>query len=612
MLRKASAARILTNAMVVAGAACLPIAGWALGGRPATQVSRAPSVLLTTAAKVYAQIPADAAPTPSPTVAALLRSAAEGAGRQRQWLVGFAKESVDPRPCPPPDPTQACDLNQNFHLGGFGLGPTRTSTGPLIDGNGAVEHIYARAMAVSSNTGQSLLLAAIENQGTFAAYKQGPYGLYDIRQQVSHDTGVPIDSIVIDTDHSHAGPDLIGLWGGVPVSYLQLVHDQTVAALDHAFTSRVPAQLRVGSDVPVVPSPTTGHYLAGTATPGEFFDHSQFGADTGTSLPSPAPTVGTGYRDDLVNTQLRVLQAYGVNGKPLGTLINYAAHATVMGSDNLRYSADWPGRVAQATEKALAEPVAVTMVADVGRTQPPRPNSDPLCDKPGHPTCNVDKLDTWTRLFTPWVLHAVLSSVPVQGAGVSSHEVFTREVITNPALLAVSYTGEVGLRGFGAYRSTTAPWISGDVLGTFVSAHRIGNILLTAAPGEAYPDVRFGVQTQLSGVQAAFAFGLANDQLGYLIAPASEYPWITYSQPGNDNALFNVSVQYGDHVYCTETAAAVAIGFSWTADPNPYGTGAVEPQCSALTADDVVPMGPAPQQPWPFGDGTALPPPFPQ
>jgi hypothetical protein len=154
----------------------------------------------------------------------------------------------------------------------------------------------------------------------------------------------------------------------------------------------------------------------------------------------------------------------------------------------------------------------------------------------------------------------------------------------------------------------TPPWISGDVLGTFVSVHRLGRILLTANPGEAYPDIRFGVLSQLAEPQTAFTFGLANDQLGYLIAPASEYPWITYSQPGNDNSFFNVSVNYGDHDYCTQTAAAVKLGFRRAAGgPGPYGPDAVQPACGVLAASDVVPMGPTPQQPWPFGDGVDTP-----
>ena len=557
-------------------------------------------------------------------VIAAMPGGALAATHQRwQFKVGFAKESVDPRPCPSPDPMTPCDLNADFHLGGFGLGPTRVSLGPLVGSDGKAESIYARAMAVSNRAGQTLLLADVENQGMFAAYKQGPYGLYDIRERVSQATHVPVSSIVINTDHSHSGPDMIGLWGGVPVSYLQLVADQTTKALITAYRNRVPARLLVGSDTPVMPTPATGGYIPGTATPGENLDHSQFNPDTGPvttaqqqgapipTPPAPVPTTGTGYRDDLVDTQLRVLQAYNFRtGAPLGTLINYAAHADVMGSDNLYYSADWPGSVATATEQELGEPVAVTMPADVGRTQPPRPHSDPKCGTAGHISCSVDALETWTRIFTPWVIQAVQTAVPVKGTTIASNEVFTREAIVNPALLGVSYTGEAPARGYGAYRSVTPPWVTGDFVGTFASAHRIGDVLLTANPGEAYPDIRWGVLSQIKAPQSAFTFGLANDQLGYLIAPASEYPWISYSQLGNDNSFFNVSVNYGDHDYCTQRAAALSIGFTAASgNPQPYGAGAIQPNCTVLTATDVVPQGPSPQQPWPFGDGVNAPPP---
>ncbi|HEV3231583.1 MAG TPA: hypothetical protein VG245_04950 [Candidatus Dormibacteraeota bacterium] len=589
--RKSSRAR---RAVIVAVATGLVAAAQLVSGlgapapAPGGAVAAAPA--LARAAAVYAAVPA-VTPAPSPAAIAKLQAGARKP-HPHDWRVGFAKESVDPT---------AAMIAAGFHLGGFGLGPTRQTTGPLVLGDGSVDHIYARATAISNQAGATLLLAALENQGTFAADKQGPYGLYDMRVQVSQDTGVPVDMIVINSDHSHAGPDLIGLWGGVPVEYLQEVFAQTVKALDEAYQRRVPGDLVVGVNRPVVPDHTMAKYRVGTATPGEDFVHSQFGVDTGqNNIP------GTGYDDGAVDTQLRVLQAVGDDGRPLGTLINYAAHATVMDGGNLGYSADWPGRVARATEISLKEPVAVTMVADVGRSQPPRPNTFANCDQPGQPTCNADKLETWTRLFTPWVVAAVADAVPVRGTTVAGTEVLTREAATNPALLGVSYSGEGPVQGTGAYRSVTTPWVAGNLIGTFASAHRLGDILLTANPGEAYPDIRFGVGREIKAPQAFFTFGLANDQLGYLIAPASEYPWITYSNVGNDNSFFNVSVQYGDHLYCTETAETVALGFTPTNDPQPYGPNATQPQCAALTASDAVPPGPAPQQPWLLGSGVAV------
>ena len=283
-------------------------------------------------------------------------------------------------------------------------------------------------------------------------------------------------------------------------------------------------------------------------------------------------------------------------------------HATITGSGNLGYSADWPGWAARKTEQALGEPVAVTMVADVGRSQPPRPNSDAACGQTGHPSCDSDKLDTYSRVLLPFITDAVAKATPVGSDTIGNREVFTREPGTNAALLAASYGGATPLNGYSAYRGELPPWLTGNVLGTFVSAHRVGDLLFTAAPGEAYPDIRFGVQRSVSGYSKAFTFGLANDQLGYLIAPTSEYPWITASNPGNDNALFNVSATYGDHVLCTQTSSAVAIGFKATGETAPYGADANPPACPAYDVADQVPMGPAPQQPWPWGDGVTGPP----
>jgi hypothetical protein len=509
---------------------------------------------------------------------------AHGARQAPAFRIGFAKESVDP---------PAADVAAGtFHLGGYGILPTRPTTGPMVLPDGTPEHLYARAMAIVNAQGKALLLADIENQGTFAAYKQCACGIWDVRRQVAADTHVPVDSIVVNSDHSHSGPDLVGLWGGVPVDYLQLVHDQTVRALEEALSGAVPAKLLAGSSTPVMPAPDRGGYVKGSATPGEELVHSQFTKDA-----------LTGHDDAAVDTQLRVLQAVTPSGKLLGTLLNYAGHATTTGSENLRYSADWPGWVATKTEQALGEPVAVTMVADVGRSQPPRPYSATPCGAGFRGGCDADKLDTYSRILLPFVVSALSGARPVTSDEIANREVFTRETAINAALLGVSYSGEVPVNGYGAYRAATPPWATGDLIGTFVSAHRVGDLLLTAAPGEAYPDIRFALQRSVRGASLVFTFGLANDQLGYLIAPTSEYGWITASQPGNDNSFFNVSPAYGDHVLCSQTAAATALGFAATGDSSPYGRGADAPPCPVLDGADQVPMGAAPQQPWPFGNG---------
>ena len=112
-----------------------------------------------------------------------------------------------------------------------------------------------------------------------------------------------------------------------------------------------------------------------------------------------------------------------------------------------------------------------------------------------------------------------------------------------------------------------------------MSVFRVGTLLITTNPGEAYPNVREQLMQQVRGPRRFWTIGLANDQLGYLIAPLPEgYPKPIFSSffsgdinnpatwspdpIGNDNFFFNVSPTIGDHVMCSDIALALKIGFS--------------------------------------------------
>ena len=62
-------------------------------------------------------------------------------------------------------------------------------------------------------------------------------------------TGVPRPNIFVGATHTHAGPDLQGLWGGVTAEYKQVVVDGTVAAIAEAYARREAAQLFVSKGV---------------------------------------------------------------------------------------------------------------------------------------------------------------------------------------------------------------------------------------------------------------------------------------------------------------------------------------------------------------------------
>ena len=432
--------------------------------------------------------------------------------------VGSARRDITP------DATTSPPDGRVF-LGGYGIGPTRLSTGVLAP-------IAVRAMVIHDGR-RGVAFVENETQGMFATYRAGPFGLVDAAKAIEDATGGAIarEGVFTSSDHSHAGPDAVGVWGGVPDTYLAFVRDQVVAAVVEAWETRRPAELWVGTE---------------DATD---LLNSQFQAPP----------------NDVVDGELRMLIATEPGGdpsRPIAAMLNYAAHATVMGSRNTKISADWPGPVAAGLERALGIETAVVMVADVGRTQP-RDG-----DVPGDG--DEEKLAGYAARVEERALRAVASARRRSGTRIDSAWLFLRERYANP-FLTLQFLGSLILR------SDRPPWLREDEIGTIVGVARVGDLFFAALPGEGYPAIHLLARQAIPADMKGFTFGLANDQLGYLIAPESGYPDVAAAAPDNDNALFNVSPRIGDHVGCTVLEAARAIGLEVSIAP---------PECDRWAGED--------------------------
>lgn len=459
--------------------------------------------------------PSTATPTPTPTVNPKPTATATEAPTvvppptllpsSTGLYVGIAKRDISPT-CP-------SFLGGPVFLGGYGFGGSRKCTGVLAP-------IYVRAFVISDGT-NTVVFAQNETQGSFAAYKKGPWGHTDTRKTVQAVTAglIPADHIVINSDHSHSGPDTSGVFGGIPGGYLAYIKDQTVGAIIDAWQAMRPAQLRVGAV-------NAGEYL-----------HSQFGEPP----------------NDQVDQELRVLVATDPDdqSKVQGLMINYAAHATITGADNLKVSSDWPGVAATKVEQALGIDTAVVMVADVGRTQP---NGEVGDDQ-------YQELDDYASKITAKVLTAVGATAPVNGTDIAANQLFIREAYNNRFIDSNILLAAVS-------RSNQPPWLgAGVTIGTVVSTIKVGDMFFAAMPGEGYPEIFFELKDRVPATKH-FIFGLANDQLGYLIAPQEGYEQVAAKAPiDNDNALFNVSPLIGDHAMCKLFQASRNIGYILRDDP---------------------------------------------
>jgi hypothetical protein len=519
------------------------------------------------------------------------------------YLVGGATESINP--------TDAMLAGKDFYLGGYGFGDgkvgnvvgvpgvtdalgNRFATGILGDG------VHTRAFLVSDRK-SSMVFAQIETQGYFDAYKQGPFGLNEIRkdasaeiQSLAGDGGAPAPTasqIVVDSDHSHGGPDTVGVWGGVPTSYLKLVHDRTVQAIVEAWQRARPATLSYG----VVHAGVEGESAYQPTDGQDWLLTNQFSYDV---------------HNQAMDDEVRVLQAHDPhNNKVLATYVNFPAHPTVLGSDNTRVTGDYVGRLDLAMEQEFGG-FAMDQVATLGREQPARtgcPTSTAGDSDPAEALC---ALDTYAQRVLAKVKEAASVAQPVAGRPlVAMNSYLLQDPATAPPLVAATFAGAA--IGAPIARAGNPPWFTGNVISTSYYVGRIGDILVTGGPGEMYAQIWQKVRETVPGMQGYINVGTAGDFLGYIIAPLEAYPEpvrrsLFDGQPppqgnncsgvdsplgcpspiDNDNYLFNGSHTFGERLTCDFLRGA---GDILANDPSKFWTS--YNRCPAFANDFLTPPG---------------------
>ena len=446
---------------------------------------------------------------------------------QAGFSVGAATASTDPRP------------GERLCLGGYGACPNgagRTMTGVR-------DPLHARALAFSDGT-RGAILVTTTNIGLFASYKTPGLGSFWLRTEVARRTGLPVGSVLVQADHSHAGPDTVGIWGGVPPDYLRRLQAAAVDAAVRAWQAREPATVHVGT----------------ANGPGI------------TSSYEAEPNLRT---DDVF---ILLWATSKSTGRRIASLANYSPHATVLPSSNKGASGDWPEWAALELEDRYGG-VGLGTVGTLGRED-----------------FGLDFEDQARARLVRLIAEATAAGTRVpeeRGLGVRTVQI--TEPMAQPVLL-LNHVPE-GTIDAGGYdlsidRDTRAPWLRGTVLSTFAGALRIGDVFVGVSPGESFPQLQFYLRDAggVTGARAWMHLGATNDFLGYLVRPVDHYAQTfvegaTYLGGCPEEALFEatgiaydgacpdhwtlmVSPTIGTHVTCTIQSAALALGFtSRTRDP---------------------------------------------
>jgi hypothetical protein len=499
--------------------------------------------------------------------------------------------------------TGAADHNPRSRvcIGGGGTNCSRAAGPDAIR-----DPLIARAMAITGENDETFIVITTTNIGYFLAYKpeqSGFNGIYDVRLRIARETGVPSTNIVVVSDHSHNGPDTIGIWGGVSAEYMKITADAVVAAAVQAFESRREAHLRVASV-------NRNEALL----PGVRELDSSYDLPPGNDL-----TRGNPYNE------FRMLVADAVdNGERILTFVNYAPHATITNGDRFdgkfRLTGDWPAWVDAEARRVFGTGMGIGIVGALGATD-------------WNKTGDIPQKEAEARARLRTLMQAAAQALqPLTRGEVKVESVFIREQIAQPILLLNYKPGidrnNPALPSDGVDvridRSVLPPFLTGTVVGTYVSAIRLGDVFISTFPGEPFGELDHAIQNEgrVQGARAYFLLGGANDFFGYMVKKPETYEQalrtgfhylpgctnetdeleraLTIREEGEgacaDHWTLMVSPTIGSHIVCTLQDAADRLGFT---------TANRDPECPLLTALDGQAAPPESDSPFagPFLDG---------
>jgi hypothetical protein len=276
------------------------------------------------------------------------------------------------------------------------------------------------------------------------------------------------DHIIVATTHTHAGPDLQGLWGGVGESYRTKVINETVGSMLAAWQTRVPANLRVSN-----------------------------------SSALNSNRRGWPMTDDTIF----VLQAHRKSDDSLiGTMMSFAAHPVTIGADNTELSRDYPGYAVDALELATGGPAAVFngILGDVSPAVPPGMYAD-----------DFEEAAAYGNYVAEQAVLMLADAVPVEPILVVGYEEWVLPV--SNALFNLA-----GMLGILDYDFTMGA--NGNTVVTQATYVRLGTqAQIIGYPGESLTRNGLPIKDAMAAPYKA-VLGNAGDALGYFV-PSDE--WMT-------------------------------------------------------------------------------------
>jgi len=375
---------------------------------------------------------------------------------------------------------------------------------------GVHDDLFARCLALAAGQ-PPLVICGVDSIGLFLE------DVERIRAGVRERTGGEVNVIVAAT-HNHQTPDTMGLWGpkpgmsGINEEYNRFVVERTAEAAVEAVSSMRPAM--------IVAATKKSAELAG------------FLNDT-------RPPV-------VLDPDLMVLSAKGRDGRAIGTLVNWANHPEALGAKNTLITADYLASFYARLEE-LGGGVAVFVNGAIGGMQSPLGAKviDPETGRAA-PENSFRMAEIIGRRV------AELAFEVARGAKTAAIDrIEFREKRIEVPVANLGYRMAAKADVFKGRKPMNANWTTSTLVGFVRMSHGRRPLLeIALVPGELYPELSRGgvrrysgadypgapIEPAIKGMMKAphrMLFGLANDEIGYII-PKAEWdkkaPFLQNSQ----------------------------------------------------------------------------------
>jgi hypothetical protein len=282
-----------------------------------------------------------------------------------------------------------------------------------------------------------------------------------IRAIASAETGIATNRIIVSSTHTHAGPDVVGLWGtdyqhsGVDSVYQNFLIETAAAQVVRAFTLLQPVIARSAE--------------------------TQFGEPWVQNI-----------CDEEIDRSVTTLQFINPDGQSVATLTNFACHPTFLDARYSEVSADYVQGFYKAMDQSLGGENLFLQGAIGGWIQP------------------VDE-GTFDRAFQRGRELAAATLTSYQASDTLSIDAI--RLRSERVRFPVENAAWKQLAAIGTIQRTIT-----DSVETELTWFAIGPAQFATHPGETAP--YFGLETKrMMGSGPRFVLGLANDALGYILKP---------------------------------------------------------------------------------------------